>query len=399
MFKDLIKHIIQGKLYCAVEHSIIEQKIQINYLFLKKRKSEFLIEKSDVFTNTNDLFKVLKKNQHLFLIINDDQVLTKAIKGKQDTQKAVQTAFPNLNRDDFYYEVYQNKTNTYISICRKEHIDSIIKQYEEAYLNIIGFSLGNLVGTQLLPFVEERELQTSNAFLSIKNHEITNIKKIEEKFQNDYIINDLKVNSNSVLGLAGILSFYTGQRFTQNSFIDKINLLQDRFKQKRFFDLGLKTSLSFIFILLLISFLFFSSYRKKVNNIKSEIEVNENYRGNLFSLKKEVNRKKKIVEEITSSETSKVSLYLDKIGASIPNKVLLNQLNYQPFLKNIKKGKEIRYQSQKIFIEGKSLDGAIFSEWISSLEQEKWIDKISVVNYGIGKKTITEFQLNITLAK
>jgi len=92
-------------------------------------------------------------------------------------------------------------------------------------------------------------------------------------------------------------------------------------------------------------------------------------------------------------------LYLDKIGASIPNKVLLNQLNYQPFLKNIKKGKEIRYQSQKIFIEGKSLDGAIFSEWISSLEQEKWIDKISVVNYGIGKKTITEFQLNITLAK
>jgi len=268
MFKDLIKHIIQGKLYCAVEHSIIEQKIQINYLFLKKQKSEFLIEKSDVFTNTNDLFKVLKKNQHLFLIINDDQVLTKAIKGKQDTQKAVQTAFPNLNRDDFYYEVYQNKTNTYISICRKEHIDSIIKQYEEAYLNIIDFSLGNLVGTQLLPFVEERELQTSNAFLSIKNHEITNIKKKEGKFQNDYIINDLKVNCNSVLGLAGILSFYTGQRFTQNSFIDKINLLQDRFKQKRFFDLGLKTSLSFIFILLLISFLFFSNYRKKVNNIK-----------------------------------------------------------------------------------------------------------------------------------
>ncbi len=399
MFKKLIKNIIQGKLYCAVEHSIIQQKMQINYLFLKKRKSEFIVEKKGICIVYNDLFKFFKKNQHLFLIINNEQVLTKSIIGKHDSQKAVQIAFPNLNRDDFYYEAYQNETNTFISICRKEYVDGIINQYEEANLNVIDFSLGNLTGIQLLSFVDEKEIHTSNAALSIINNELTNIKRTEEEFLKIYTINDLEVDNNSVLGLGGVLSYYTGQILTQKSFSEKINLLQENFKQKIIFDLGLKASLSFIFILLLFNFLIFSNYRDKINIINSEIEVNENYKGNLLSLKEEVDKKKKIIDEITSSETSKVSLYLDKIGASIPNKISLNQIYYQPLLKNVKKDKEIQYQSQQILINGKSLDGTVFSKWVSSLEQEKWIDKITLVNYGTGKKTVTEFQLKIKLSK
>lgn len=397
MLKKVIRNIIQGKLYCAVEHSIIQQKMQINYLFLKKRKSEFIVEKKGICIVYSDLFKFFKKNQHLFLIINNEQVLTKSIIGKHNSQKAVQIAFPNLNRDDFYYEAYQNETNTFVSICRKEYVDGIIKQYEEANLNVIDFSLGNLTGIQLLSFVDEKEIHTSNAILSIKNNELTNIKRAEEEFQKIYTINDLEVDNNSVLGLGGVLSYYTGQILTQKSFSEKINLLQENFKQKINFDLGLKASLSFIFILLLFNFLIFSNYRDKINIINSEIEVNENYKGNLLSLKEEVDKKKKIIDEITSSETSKVSLYLDKIGASIPNKILLNQIYYQPLLKNIKKDKEIQYQSKQILIKGESTNGAVFSKWVTSLEKENWIKTITLVNYGTGKKTTTEFKLKITL--
>lgn len=399
MFKKVIKNIIQGKLFCAVEHTNVQQKVQINFLFLKKQKQEFVVEKKGICLKFNELFEFLKKKQHLFLIVNNEHVLTKTIIGKQDSQKAIQIAFPNLNRDDFYYEAFQNETNTFISICRKKYVDGIIKQYEEANLNIIDFSLGNLTGTQLLTFVDEKELHTSNAALSIKNNELTNINKTEEGFQKVYTINDLEVNNNSVLGLAGVLSYYTGQTLTQKSFSEKINLLQENFKQKRIFDLGLKAGLSFIFILLLFNFLIFSNYRDKINSINSEIEVNENYKGNLLTLKEEVGKKKKIVDEITSSETSKVSLYLDKIGASIPNTVLLTQLNYQPLTKNIKKDKEILYQPYQILIKGKSTNGAVFSKWIASLEQENWIKSITLMNYGTGKKTITEFQLKITLSK
>ncbi len=394
-----IKNSIQGKLYCAVEYISVQQKPQINFLFLKKRKSEFVIDKKGFCIEINDLFKFFKKIQHLFLIINNEQVLTKSVVGKLDALKAVQTAFPNLNSNDFYYETYQNETDTFISICRKDYVDSIIKQYEDANLNIIDFSLGNLIGTQLLPFVDEKELYTSNAFLSINNNELIDIKSTEAEFQKDYTINDLEINNNYVLGLAGILSYYTNQTFTQRSFIEKTAELKNKFTQIKTFDLGLKIGLAFIFTLLLVNFIIFTNYRDKINVLKSEIEVNENYKNNLLSLKEVVEKKKKIVDEITASESSKVSLYLDKIGASIPSKILLNEMNYQPLLKNVKNGKEILYQAQQIIIKGKSFDGIAFSKWISFLEQKNWIDVVTLVKYGTGKKTITEFQLKITLSE
>ncbi len=399
MSKKWFKNIIHGKLFCAIEHTNVQQKLQINFLLLKKQKREFVVEKKEICLELNDLFKFLKKKQHLFLIVNNEQVLTKSINGKLESQKAVHIAFPNLNSSDFYYESYSNESNTFVSICRKIYIDELIKNHEKLQYNVIDFSLGNLVSAHLLPYLNEDKLQTSNAVLSIKNKVLTNINKTEAGFQKVYTINDLEVNNNTVLGLAGILSYYTGQTITQKSFTDKSYELHNRFTQIRIFDLGLKAGLSFIFILLLFNFLIFSNYRDKINSINSEIEVNESYKGNLLSLKEEVVKKKKIIDEITSSETSKVSLYLDKIGASTPNTILLTQLNYQPLTKNIKKEKEIPYQQQQILIKGKSANGETFSTWISSLEQENWIKTITLVNYGTGKKTTTKFQLKITLSE
>lgn len=399
MSKKWFKNIIHGKLFCAIEHTNVQQKPQINFLLLKKQKREFVVEKKGICLEFNELFKFLKKKQHLFLIVNNEQVLTKSINGKLESQKAVHTAFPNLNSSEFYYESYSNESNTFVSICRRSYVDEMIEKYERASLNIIGFSLGNLIGTQLLSFIDDVELHTSNAILSIKNKVLIDIRKTEEGFQKIYTINDLEVNNNSVLGLGGILSYYTGQTITQKSFVDKASELQNKFTQIRTFDLGLKVGLGFIFILLLFNFLIFSNFRDKINIINSEIEINESYKVNLLSLKEEVVKKKKIVDEITSSETSKVSLFLDKIGASIPNTILLTHLNYQPLTKNIKKEKEIQYQQQQILIKGKSTNGTVFSKWAASLEQEKWIKSITLMNYGTGKKTITEFQLKITLSK
>ena len=58
----------------------------------------------------------------------------------------------------------------------------------------------------------------------------------------------------------------------------------------------------------------------------------------------------------------KVSLFLDEIGNSTPNTVLLKQVIYQPLIKSIKRDKVIQYQSYQILIVGKSTNGDVFSE-------------------------------------
>jgi len=378
MLKELFENITYGKLFCAVEHTVVQQKKQINFLLLQKQKNEFVIKNNGICFELSDLFKIFNKKQHLFLIVNDKQVLSKIVNGKLEPKKAIQSAFPNLNSNDFYCETYQNEVDTIVSICRKTYIDDIIEKYEKLNLNIIDFSLGNLVVTQLLNYLNIEKIYSSNTALSIKNRTLVDIHKTEKKYSENYIINDLEVNSNSVLGLGGILSYYTGQNITRKNFDKKILELQNRYQQIKIFDLGLKTALGFIFSLLFFNFLIFNYYRDKINVIGSEIQVNENYKNNLLSLKEEVDKKKKIVDEIASSETSKVSLFLDEIGNSTPNTVLLKQVIYQPLIKSIKRDKVIQYQSYQILIVGKSTNGDVFSEWITSLEQEKWIKSITL---------------------
>lgn len=397
MIKNVQNNLTYGKLFCAVEYTITQQNSQINFLTLKKQKGEFIIEEERNFSELTDLFKFLRKDQHLFLIINNEQVLTKSVKGKLDHQKAVLAAFPNLNSNDFYYESYQNDHDTFVSICRISYVDDMIEIYEKANLSIIGFTLGNIIVSQVLPYINQSEIQTSNAFLSLNNQKIIDIKKDENIHEQYYDINDLKIKGSSILCLSGILNYYTNQPLTQKSFDDKINLLHENFKQKRIFDLGLKVGLGFIFTLLLVNFLIFSNYRDKNSVFRNEIELNESLKENFLVLKNKVDKKEKIVNEISNSSNSKVSSYLDKLGATVPNSVLLTQIHYQPLLKSVKKEKEIRYNQDKILVKGFTTKGDDFSKWIASLEKEKWIQSVTVLNYGTGKKTKIEFSFKISL--
>lgn len=393
----IIKKIIFGKLYCAVEHTKVNETPAINYLFLKKKKDELLKEKEGSCTAFSDLIKEIPKGQHIFLSINNEHVISKTLDENLEPAKAIQKAFPNLNAEDFYFETYQNELKTYISLCRKEHVKNMIEQYEKEGFHIINFSLGNLVAAQLLPYITDSKLYTSNACLYIENKNLMAIEKNAQDSQEEYTINDLTLTNKSVLGLAGILNYYSGQTLTDKSFEDETNALHNNFVQKNIFGLGLKVGLAFIFILLLSNFLIYSHYRDQVTQIQSDIEIGMATKQNLLVLSNEVDKKKKIIDEISASEGSKISLYLDKIGASIPQSVLLTQLNFQPITKNIKPDKEILYQDQIVIIKGKSNQGKEFSKWIASMEQEPWIDTIAVINYGTGKKVITEFELKITL--
>lgn len=392
-----IKDIIYSKLFVAVEHANVQDNSQLNFFIVKKQKGEFDIVDSGVCMDIEEVSKKFKREKPLILVINNEQVITRKIQSVPEPRKAVGVAFPNLNIDAFYYETYQNKSDTFVSICRKEYVDNIIQEYEKARLSIIGFSLGNLITSQLLPYFDQPELQTSNALLSIQDQKISDIKKFEYKQERTYEINGLEINSSSVLGLAGILRYYTNQSFTHTNFTEKIDLLQNNFKQKRVFDQGLKVGLGFTFILLLVNFLIFSNYRDKINTLTNDIAVNESSKENFLILKEKVDKKKKIVDEISNSSNSKVSSYLDKIGVSVPNSILLTQINYQPLLRNIKKEKEIKYNYDEILIQGIATKGDEFSKWIASLEKETWIENVTVLNYGTGKKSKTEFSLKITL--
>jgi Tfp pilus assembly protein PilN len=200
------------------------------------------------------------------------------------------------------------------------------------------------------------------------------------------------------LSLAGILSYYTNQKFTQLNFLDRINKLNNDFKQKRIFDIGLKIGLGTVFILLLVSFLFFSSYTSKIDGLNTSLEVNKTQKNSFLKLSDLVNKKEKLINDF-SLTSSKAAWYINQIGETLPHSIILSEIQWQPLTKNIKKEKQVLVQKNSIIIKGKSGNNTKFSSWVNLLEKQSWIDTIQIQEYGTGKKSSTEFKLRIKIKK
>jgi len=398
MIPQLLTYGKFGNLYCGVELAYINGSEKINALLLKKKKNEFLIENKYECNTITELSDELQKEQHLFLILNNEKVLFKIIDGVFDAQKAITSAFPNLKIDAFYYEIVHSNAQTFIAICRKDYVDDLLKEYHKSNLHIVGFSFGNLMSSQLNSYVNNLSLHSSNAIISFGNDQLTNIEKSEIDLHDSYSINGLEITNTTILPLAGILSYYTQRKTTDANFESLNKELSNNFNQKRIFDIGLKGSLSFIFILLLISFLFFSHYTSNIDILSTELEINKSFKKSFTELVDEVDKKERLVTNF-SLTSSKASWYLDQIGISIPTTITLSEIQYQPIEKSIKIEKEITFQEHSIIIKGKSGNSKNFSKWISELEQQQWIEKVIIQEYGTGKKTTTAFELLIQIKK
>ncbi|QTE21141.1 PilN domain-containing protein [Polaribacter cellanae] len=384
------KAIIYGNTFSAVEFA---EKDKLHILQLKKKKDEFIITRNLEVDNFEELSQELNNLKHLFLVLNNEQVLSKkVISSQKEPITILRTAFPNLSLNDFYYQVHSSETCSFVSIVRKTVVNMLITKFQKAGISIIDFSIGNIGIQSLTSYLDNNKFFTSNAAVHIENNNIKEIEKTEVEKEN-YSVNDLEVSNTKLLSLAGIISYYTE---TSLSLISKE--LKTAYQQKRFFDVGLKLGSGLLLFALIINFMFFSNYRDKVSSLTNDLQLQSTYKKQLNTLLKKVNQKKTLVESIQSGSNTDVSKYLDNLGSSVPNTVLLSKIEYQPLEGVLKSDKEISFKKHTIIVRGNAKENNDFTNWIAFLEKKDWIENISIIAYGKGKKEnkLSAFEFLIT---
>lgn len=397
MLNKLLKHIKYGSLYGAIEHQKYEDGEKLALLLLKKKKNEFEIEKQNQFNSFNEIIKSINKEQHLYLIVNNNHVLSKSITKILNENKAVLSAFPAIKIKDFYYEVLQLETMTHVSICRKEYINELMHSYKNQHINIIGFSLGNSIIGTIIPFISNSTFTTSNASIVANANDLVSIEFKNNATEIPYIVNGITISNNYMLSLAGIIKYYTNQNTTIANFREDNLLSSKSYTQKRFFNIGLKIGLGLLFLLLFINFILFDFYNNKITILTEKTQINLASKEKNRILYKELEIKKKLIDDIVNSTSSKTSLYFDQLGASIPATILLNSIEYQPVLKNIEEDKKVELNKNILLIKGISMKGEDFSNWIKNIENKSWVKSVNIVEYGTGKKIKTSFELKAIL--
>ncbi len=393
MLNKLLTYSTFGNLFCGVEHTSKNGLETIYGLVLKQQKNEFSVAGEFNVQTISELKNRLESKQHVFVTINTEKVLFRMLEGELEEQRALPQAFPNIKIEDFYYEFHTSNDKTFIAICRKNVIESILKEYASHQYNILGFSLGNLGISQLEGVIEANTIQTSNGIVDFINSSISEI-SITTNELNNYSINGLRIRNLSVLSLAGILTYYTNSFSTNTNFIDHMMELKNNFKHKRIFNVGLRVGLGILFISLLTSFMLFTHYATKIEEEASSLAINKSQKTTFLKLVDEAAKKEKLLNDF-SLTSSRSSWHLDQLGQTIPNSIILTEMQWQPLVRAIKKELQIEIQERTILIKGIAHKAADFSKWIDLLEEQKWIEKVAINTYGNGNKRVPVFEIEI----
>lgn len=381
-------------MYCGIEH---HGKNTIEAILLHKKKS--VLEISDEFNESSveSLAQKLPKKQHAFLVVNNNEVLSKHIQNSvKDSNQLLYNAFPSISKNDFYFEIHTTQNNHLVSICRKSYIDQLIETYREYGVQIVDFSLGNSLTAMVNNFIENDSYYTSNASITKAQETQGTIEFTDYIPKQSYDINGLAIENRKLLSFAGALSYILKSDTTESNFETESKNLLQTFKEQRFFSQFFMFGLGFILLLLLVNFFVFNSYFEEVEIMKETSQVNVMQKDKLLNLKAATDEKQKTVDDILKNATSRSSYYIDKIALSLPKTIQLRSLNYQPITKRIKKGKPVLLQENTILISGISMDSDLFSNWIAVLEDFNWVTSATVVINGNAKKN-TDFSVTIQI--
>jgi len=333
VLNSLQTYLKEGTVYYSLEAHTHKDTLRWHLLELKSKKQELFITNEETYTDLKAIPPDIKPNCPLFLVVNTAEVLTKIIptKGATNAEAIVNSTFPNLDFDVFYYEVATTNNTSLVSICKRELIANYLRQLQELKVFPMRYALGISPITAIVNFAEAPVLYTSSQQLSIEEK---SVQKSEAQATTEASsgkvqdINGLNVRSASLLGFSSIAGHILNGKGAQVNFETEQIALQKDFSNKRKFNLLLKFGIGGILALLLINFFFFNHYYTGVETLKATSEVNSMNKERLVALKTEVEQKEERVNAILANANSKASFYLDEIGKGVPQSILFNQIVY-----------------------------------------------------------------------
>ncbi|QLE02036.1 hypothetical protein HX109_10900 [Galbibacter sp. BG1] len=397
MVKNAITYVKEGRSYISLERYTKDGEEMVSLCsFVNTRKG---LEKESSHTLSLEALPNLDVDKNsILLIINTSHVISKIATGQSSEDLSlVNKSFPNLNLEEFYYEISEYKQSKIISICRKSYVNECLESLKSLGVAIRGFSIGISNICTLIPFLKERTFFLSTKEIVVGANGIEVIHSKSQKNIGEYGLEGMQLTADELLGFANILVYLRNAQGRHSNFLEINESLKEEYVQNNLFKVFLKSGIVVILVILVLNFLFFNHYYSKTSSLSQIQEVNKANKAKIIALTETVNNKEKMIDDVISSSSSEVSYYLNAITRKMPEEILLESMDYQPLVKEVKEKKEIQLVLNELIVSGISTDSKIFSSWIESLEQLEWVGSVEVTAYDYSQRKASRFSFNITI--
>ena len=385
---------LYGDTYCGIEVTSFDGSDYIHTTLALKHKGEFSSLSQIKASTFQEISRQLPKKQHASLIISTDKVLIKKIGIQHDESKALSEAFPGLQIIDFQYDLLHFTSITYVAVCRKDIINSYIKEAEKEGINIVRVGLGFFPIITIKDLIKQSSIYTGFYKLELNIGDIIDFFKDQESGL-EYNLDGNKVKAENLLSLAGLFLYFNNEDSLGLNALNKS--LHKKYSELKLFHKGAKIGIILLFVLLLINFLLFSHYRSEYKNLSEIVEINNLQKEKMNSQVTYLESKEKLVNDILGVSSSKGSYYINRITSSSPKSILFEEISFQPILKTIRSDKAIEVDKNVIKIAAQCTSKDDYSIWVESIEQWKWVKETTVINYNYLNSGRDRFEIEIVI--
>lgn len=362
-------------------------------LKVKKRKSQLDIVENLVFSDIDSLKSKLDKKIPCILLLDGKGVLNKKIDLKNDADTQW---LKNLDYKSIHFTSYTTQEHQFLSFCRVAVLDEFLTLFRNNEIQVIDFYIGGLTAVLVNDLLDKGKLLSNETVLEFDNDTLIAISKTDRDGKTEnYSIGTASI-SNFHLPLYGAaINFYVDQSNIIRSNSSLINSEEVIYK-KAFEKVGVVMLVGF-FCLLLASY----SLIQYLNSKNATLILENSYTNKSYTvindLELQKEKKLKILAETGFSSQKFISFYCYELAKSIPDALNLSYLEVYPINKEIKKTEKVEFDYKIILLKGHTANETVFNDWIDSLKNEKWLQKLEIVSIKRDKQNISYFELKITI--
>lgn len=355
-------------------------------LLLKRVKNNIVAENTAEGKPLSEIIPSLSKSQPLCLTIDGRGIIHKKVQATPDTRlpDLLQQVLPNATLADFYVQKTRvDDTQVIVSLCRKDVLSDILREFETVRLFVVRLYLGPFAVKNILSLMDDppAEILVPGYLLFHQNGVLTSFERTDREVRNlvPYKVSDEGVLPGSLCLYASCLAFFMAIR--DESRDEKIRQSEDEFYYKRMLQVIGTGLVGFLFAALLVNFLVFDNYRKKEQELSSQVSLNNDLLSQLDTLRGELAQKQQFVEKNCLSGGSRLSFYADRIAFTVPEQILLSETDIFPLQKKLKEEQEALFLHRAIHVSGTTSNSNYLNEWIKILNQEQWAEEVNILNY------------------
>ncbi len=387
MFEGFQSYFYFGRNYYSVWYDLEGEADSEDFLFVcqgKRLNNHLNIKKKISFKEFSELSKYIRKNSHIHLILTGKQILHKIIKkSESDTsEKILSEAFPNLNRDHFYYSIVPQVKSYLVILCRKSVIEKVLKKLIGEKISVVNLSLGFQNISKVLNQFKPGGFSLRYYHLEWNDKNIESISQTACLLENStYTLEDDDYPAPYLLPLSSFSNYFHTSTQIHSNIPALTNSLTSSYREKKFFRKYIFISCLFFLIILLINFLFFENRYASLQELKAGYQNELLLKEEISNNREALSMKRKLASDLLRYDNSRASFYINQIVTSIPASINFDKINYQPLQSAPRMDHPLDIKENFVELKGNSSDGKAFNNWIKELAKYKWIKDIEIIRY------------------